>query len=175
MCDEELILLCREVISEAIELDLGSLSAFDPAAAATRDDALCKAQATALTQALFNALLVLPGDNGPTGRSVTLPASTALLPRAKPLPKPRLPTKWEQFAHKKGIRKRKRSSLAFDEKEQKWKRRYGYKRANAGDVVEPVIAAKPSDEVSTCQLARYECRPKLAANYDVYISLNVSS
>lgn len=134
-------------MSDAIELDLGSLSAFDPSAAATRDEAVCKAQATALTQALFNALLALPGDNGPTGRSVTLPAPTSLLPRAKPLPKPRLPTKWEQFAQKKGIQKRKRSSLAFDEKEQTWKRRYGYNRANAGDVGEPVLEAKSSDKV----------------------------
>lgn len=137
----------RPSTSEAIELDLGSLSAFDPSAVATKDEAAAKAHATELTQALFNALLDLPSDLTLTGRGVTLPAPTSKLPRAKPLPQPRLPTKWEQFAQRKGIQKRKRSSLAFDEGQQTWKRRYGYDRANPGEVANPIMVAKPSDKV----------------------------
>lgn len=34
------------------------------------------------------------------------------------------------FAKTKGIQKRKRGRMVWDEKEQTWKPRYGYKRAN---------------------------------------------
>lgn len=42
------------------------------------------------------------------GRIAQLPPPSTPLPRAKPLPKPREPTKWEAFAQRKGIVKRKR-------------------------------------------------------------------
>lgn len=155
-----MFLNCRPSTSEAIELDLGSLSAFDPSAVATKDEATAKAHATELTQALFNALLELPSDLGLTGRGVTLPPPTAKLPRAKPLPQPRLPTKWEQFAQRKGIQKRKRSSLAFDEGQQTWKRRYGYDRANPGEVANPIMPAKASDKVRRHQTFTFPQRSR---------------
>lgn len=145
--DEQLGIHAGAGTLQAIELDLGSLCAFDPSAAATRDEGAAKACATALTQALFNALMELPSEVGLTGRGVTLPPPTSKLPRAKPIPQPRLPTNWEQFAQKKGIQKRKRSSLAFDEGQQTWKRRYGYDRANPGETANPIMPAKPSDKV----------------------------
>lgn len=47
---------------------------------------------------------------------------------------------------RKGIEKRKRSKLEWDEAGGEWKRRYGYKRANdEGDV--HVLDAKPGDVV----------------------------
>jgi Ribosome biogenesis regulatory protein (RRS1) len=127
-----------------VELDLGNLLAFDPSAPATRDEAEAKAQATALMQALMNALLQLPSESTPVGRVAALPPPSTPLPRAKPLPKPREPTKWEKFAQQKGIVKRKRSALVFDEAEQGFKRRYGYQRANEGP---PILEAKAGDEV----------------------------
>jgi regulator of ribosome biosynthesis len=135
-----------------VELDLGNLLAFDPSAPATRDEAEAKAQATALTQALMNALLQLPSEATPVGRVAALPPPSTPLPRAKPLPKPREPTKWEKFAQQKGIVKRKRSALVFDENEQGFKRRYGYQRANEGP---PVLEAKAGDEVGL--IAAYHC------------------
>ena len=134
----------RSRAPEGVELDLGNLLAFDPSAPATRDEAEAQAQATALTQALMNALLQLPSEATPVGRVAALPPPTTPLPRAKPLPKPREPTKWEKFAQQKGIVKRKRSALVFDESEQGFKRRYGYQRANEGP---PVLEAKAGDEV----------------------------
>lgn len=145
--DEQLGIHAGQSTSEAVELDLGSLYAFDPSAASTTDETTVKGFATTLTQAIFNALMELPSEIGPTGRGVSLPAPTSKLPRAKPIPQPRLPTKWEQFAQRKGIQKRKRSSLAFDEGQQTWKRRYGYDRANPGEVANPIMMAKPSDKV----------------------------
>ncbi len=64
---------------------------------------------------------------------------------------PRPPTKWEKFAAQKGIVKKKRSKLTFDEGEQAWKRRYGYQKANDQAAV-PIIEASAADEVSWCCL-----------------------
>lgn len=46
----------------------------------------------------------------------------------------------------KGIKKRKRSKLTFDEEAGEWKRRHGYKRVN-DDAEVPVIEAKSTDLV----------------------------
>ena len=75
-----------------------------------------------------------------------LPEPTTQLPRGKPLPKPRAPTKWEIFAQRKGITKHKRSKDVWDEEAGEYKRRFGYKRA--GDESEvPIIEASASDQV----------------------------
>lgn len=48
-----------------------------------------------------------------------------MLPRAKPLPKPKPPTKWEQFASAKGIQKKVRDKKVWDEEKQDWVNRWG--------------------------------------------------
>lgn len=66
-------------------------------------------------------------------------------PRWKPLPKPKEPTKWEQFAKKKGIGKfggnlkggaaledRKKNAV-FNEETGEWEKKWGYKAKKAGD------------------------------------------
>jgi regulator of ribosome biosynthesis len=80
------------------------------------------------------------------GRIAHLPKPTTPLPRAKPLPAPREPTKWEAFAQRKGIVKRKRGREVFDEEAGEYRRRHGYKRA--GDEADvPIIEASTSDAV----------------------------
>ncbi|KAI0774522.1 RRS1-domain-containing protein [Fomes fomentarius] len=59
-----------------------------------------------------------------------LPPPTTQLPRAKPLPKPKPPTKWEQFAKAKGIQKKRRDKKVWDEEKQEWVDRWGWKGAN---------------------------------------------
>ncbi len=83
-------------------------------------------------QLLLNKIFDLPSENmpGDMGRLAVLPKTTTPLPREKPSPKPKAPTKWEQFAQLKGIVKRKRSRMVFDEDTQEYKPRFGYKRAN---------------------------------------------
>lgn len=49
-----------------------------------------------------------------------------MLPREKPLPKEKSKTKWEMFAETKGIVKRKKSRMEFDEELKEWVPRYGY-------------------------------------------------
>ncbi len=81
----------------------------------------------------------------PVGRIAQLPAPAYPLPRHKPLPAPRAPTRWEAFAMKKGIQKKKRPTTVWDEDAGEWRRRHGYKRA--GDAKEvPIIEASAADK-----------------------------
>ena len=63
---------------------------------------------------------------------------------------------------RKGIEKRKRSKLEWDEADGAWKRRYGYKRAN-DEGSAPVIEAKPGDQVGGRLLLRCRCGGAAAA------------
>lgn len=67
-------------------------------------------------------------------------------PRWKPLPKPKEPTKWEQFARKKGIGKYggnlkggaaledRRKNVVFNEATGQWEKKWGYKGKKEGGV-----------------------------------------
>ena len=62
------------------------------------------------------------------------------MPRFKPLPTPKQPTKWELFAKKKGIGKfntalgasdkERRKKMVYDEEKGEWAPRWGYKGKN---------------------------------------------
>jgi len=100
-------------------------------------------------QLLFNELFKLPVERVDNVLIVKLPMGTTLLPRAKPVPKPKPPTKWEQYAAKKGIQNKKRSRMIWDEEHEAWKPRYGYKRANdkIGDwCIEVPVNADPMED-----------------------------
>lgn len=135
-----------------IQIDLGNLMAYNPnhhfaSIPSSREELVkeCLEKGTELAQALADALFNLPATEDVDGPIVKLPPPTTKLPRQKHLPKPKPPTKWELFAQKKGIKKRKKDKIAYDEKSGTWKRTYGYDRANDEDDV-PIIEAKPSDE-----------------------------
>ncbi|KAI7840975.1 hypothetical protein COHA_005204 [Chlorella ohadii] len=114
-----------------LALDLGNLmacdiSALDAAAFAggpAATDATCHRLAQTIFQSLAARLFALPSEAAPVGRIAHLPAPTT----------------------RKGIEKRKRSKLEFDEASGEWKRRYGYKRANDEAAV-PVIEARPDEQ-----------------------------
>lgn len=73
----------------------------------------------------------LPSERVEEAIVVKLPTPKCTLPRSKPVPKPRPLTKWQQFAKTKGIQKKKKSKLSWDEQLQKWVPLYGYRRAAA--------------------------------------------
>ena len=143
--------VCRAASTTQFTFDLGNLAAFDPSPineeeARTNPDGCCQQLATSMTQALVEQLFALPSHPVEGGKIAQLPPPSTPLPRAKPLPKPRAPTKWEIFAQRKGIEKQKRSKLVFDEPSGEWRRRYGYKRANdPADV--PIMEASADDQV----------------------------
>ena len=91
------------------------------------------------------ALPVSVEQEAALGRLVDLPQPLTRLPREKPLPKPKPPTRWERFAKEKGIQKRqKRSAQVWDEPSQSWKRRHGQDRvAASSEATAPVVDAKP--------------------------------
>ncbi|KAJ6531316.1 ribosome biogenesis regulatory protein-domain-containing protein [Mycena capillaripes] len=76
-------------------------------------------------QALLASLFSLPTQRSEDGPLAQLPPPTTALPRAKPLPKPKPPTKWEQFAAAKGIQHKKRDKREWDEERQEWVNRWG--------------------------------------------------
>lgn len=49
----------------------------------------------------------------------------------RPVPRPKPLTKWQQFAKEKGIQKKKKSKLSWDEQLKKWVPVYGFKRVKA--------------------------------------------
>ncbi|KAL4811106.1 ribosomal biogenesis regulatory protein [Aspergillus unguis] len=97
-------------------------------------------------QSLLNQLLTTcPITSSQQGVLLSLPAPSAVLPRHKPLPTPKPPTKWELFARKKGIGKysnkpgaaladkERRKKLVYDEESGEWVPRWGYKGKNKAE------------------------------------------
>ncbi|CAL8467031.1 g6567 [Coccomyxa elongata] len=134
-----------------LQYDLGNMMASDHGPldqARFRDDTnrACLEVATQTTQSLVARLFELPSEAALEGRIAHLPAPTTPLPRAKPLPQPRAPTKWEAFAQRKGIVKKKRSKEVWDEDTGEYRRRFGYKRAGDESEVR-IIEASADDKV----------------------------
>lgn len=119
--------------------DLGLLLASDPnplsLPSSTSSDDLEPALAAVArdgAQALINQLLTTcPLTATKTdGVLLTLPPAHTRLPREKPLPAPRAPTRWEQFAARKGIKpktREQRKNLRWDEARGEWEKKWGYK------------------------------------------------
>lgn len=120
-------------LDRPLTIDMGTLTAWDPGvitlpkAGAKREDHfrnLARDDVQIMLNRLNDASEIVNGE-----RLMELPEPTTKLPRAKPVPKPKPPTKWEQFAKRKGIKSNKeREKLIWDEATRKWVPRYGYKR-----------------------------------------------
>lgn len=112
----------------------------------SRGDAYLQQTATEITTHLVRKIFALPDAGRPKdgGRLVSLPDKITPLPREKPVPKPKVQTKWEQFAEKKGIVKKKRSRMVFDEETDEYKPRYGYKSIDKDGVDDHFIDHKNS-------------------------------
>lgn len=123
----------KETAQAVVNLDLGNLMAFDPRPLVSNDlkgtDYL-KSTATTFTQLLIDRIFALPTEKVEDVFVVKLPTPETIIPREKPLPKAKPPTKWELYAKMKGIQKKKKSRMVFDEASGEWKPTWGYKRAN---------------------------------------------
>lgn len=105
-----------------IDLDIGSLAAFDNRVG---EPGTSIELARDGVEPLIHALFSLPVVQTDDGRLVDLPDATTHLPREKPIPKERAPTKWEKFAKEKGIVKKRRDRLVLDEATGEYVPRYG--------------------------------------------------
>lgn len=138
-----------------LQFDLGNLLAIDPnpvdgkAFKQQNRQTLLRSLARDNTQLLINQLWTLPTQRLEEAVVATLPEPSTRLPREKPIPKPRAPTRWEEFAKLKGIKKKKKTNLVWDEQHKEWRRRWGYKRGNDNTkdwLVEVPHTADPNDD-----------------------------
>ena len=119
----------------ALELDLGNMLAIDnnqiePAQLDSPEKLLALARDNA--QLLLNAIWDLETVKVEDAVTAKLPPPSYVLPREKPVPKPKTLTKWEKYAKEKGIdKKKKKDRLVWDDVLQKWIPQFGYKKAQA--------------------------------------------
>lgn len=123
-------------IGRNLILDIGNLTAHDkeditlPKAGPQRDS-FFKKLAQDDVQAMLNKLYSLDTEVVDGEKVIRLPEPSTILPRARPVPKPKQPTKWERFAREKGIKSKSsnnREKLNYDETTDKWVPRYGYNK-----------------------------------------------
>lgn len=142
-----------------LEFDPGNLLAFDKNPIDTRDfkdskgEDFLRSLARDNTQLLINEIWKLPTEKVEEVIVAKLPDPTTPLPREKPVPKPKPPTKWEQFAKLKGIQKKKKNNMVWDEVHKEWKRRWGYKRAK-DDTKEWLIEVPQTADPNEDQFAK---------------------
>lgn len=142
-----------------LEFDPGNLLAFDKNRIDTREfkdskgEDFLRSLARDNTQLLINEIWKLPTEKVEEVIVAKLPDPTTPLPREKPAPKPKPPTKWEQFAKLKGIQKKKKNNMVWDEVHKEWKRRWGYKRAN-DDTKEWLIEVPQTADPNEDQFAK---------------------
>ncbi|XP_021894727.1 ribosome biogenesis regulatory protein homolog [Carica papaya] len=151
---------------KSYQIDLGNLMAFDPyhhfpSLPSSREELVkeCLKEGTKLVQAIADGLFNLPATEDIDGPLAKLPPPTTKVPREKPLPKPKPPTKWEEFAKKRGIKKHKKDKVVWDEQTAQWKRRHGYDRVNDDKDV-PIIDAKETDEPGVDPFAMRQAEKK---------------
>lgn len=142
-----------------LEFDVGNLLAYDKNRIEVRSfksqkkDDFLRSLARDNTQLLVNEIWKLPTERVEEVIVAKLPEPVTPLPREKPPPKPRAPTKWEQFAKLKGIQKKKKTNLVWDENAKEWKRRWGYKRAK-DDTKEWLIEVPETSDPNEDQFAK---------------------
>ncbi|KAK7793653.1 hypothetical protein R5R35_006137 [Gryllus longicercus] len=134
-----------------LEYDLGTLLAIDTNEMDSdllRDstEEYLKNLARDNTQLLVNHIWELPITRKENEIVAKLPPPSFRLPREKPAPKPKPLTKWQQFALEKGIQKKKRPKVQWDETLQKWIPWWGYKRTKAEREKSWVIEAKQNED-----------------------------
>ncbi|KAG0224654.1 ribosome biogenesis regulatory protein-domain-containing protein [Mortierella sp. GBAus27b] len=138
-----------------VEYDLGLLVAYDQnpvdGAELNNDkEEYLQSLSRDNAQLLFNEIFQLPTISDDNGVMAMLPKPTTLLPREKPLPKPKPETRWEKFAKAKGIVKRKKDRMVFDEATGDYKPRWGYQGINDDGskdwLIEVPEGANPMDD-----------------------------
>jgi len=128
---EQDIKLMREVAT----VDPGHLAVFDPtpidASAFRKDkDSFLKSHTCAAIQMLVRQLKTLPQEKVAHSIVAELPKPQTITPREKPIPKAKPLTRWQKFAQEKGITKKKRSVMEYDELREEYRPRHGYGKVN---------------------------------------------
>ncbi|KAJ3099065.1 Rhodanese- sulfurtransferase [Phlyctochytrium planicorne] len=136
-----------------MDFDLGNLAVFDMNAVPKWDDDekaehVLHGLAHKNAQEIFAKIFSLPLDSNPDGPLAILPKPTTHLPRGKPVPEEKPQTRWEKFAATKGIQKRKKSRMEFNDATQEYKPKFGYKSKGDLDdwLIEVPDRADPTED-----------------------------
>ncbi|XJO75731.1 hypothetical protein BDV3_006362 [Batrachochytrium dendrobatidis] len=128
-----------------VEFDLRCLAAFDPnpldetELRSNKVDNYLKQWSRDGAQLLINAIFGLETNSNDDGYFAILPNLISRIPRAKPIPKENNKTRWEKFAAVKGIQKKKKSRMEYDESTQTYNPRYGYKGGEKDNLKDWII------------------------------------
>lgn len=141
-----------------ISVDLGHLMAFDPRPIdyieLKKDaDSFIKESCMLSTQLIVNKLFKLPVDRVDDTLVVKLPKPVVTIPREKPLPKKKPPTKWEAYAALKGITKKKKTRKVWDDVAKEWRPVWGMNKV--GDKTKQwCLELSKNDDPNTDQFAK---------------------
>jgi regulator of ribosome biosynthesis len=130
-------------------------------------ESVLREHVTRATQLLVKKVFECPIEKSEVGPVAKLPAESSKLPREKSVPEPKPETKWEKFAKEKGITKKKRERMVYDDEKEQFAPRYGYKRANAGEAEEAyVMEVKKGQDpyADPWELARDEKKKRIEKN-----------
>jgi len=131
------------VIVGELELDVGNLLVLDKQEQSKNASPVEQAQRC--VQELFEQVFNLPCTQSDAGPVASLPDPTTPIPREKPLPKEKPPTRWEKYAKDKGIKKRKRDRMMWDPAANEYRARWG--RNRAGDPKDEIIKEHKPEEL----------------------------
>lgn len=122
--------------------------------------------ATRATQLLVKKIFDCPIEKSEVGPVAVLPSEITKLPREKSVPEPKPETKWEKFAKEKGIKKKKRERMVYDDEQEQFAPRYGYKRAKAGEEESYVMEVKKGQDpyADPWEAAREEKKKRIEKN-----------
>ena len=115
-------------------------------------------------QLLLNDVWKLPTERVEDAIVVELPYGKTVIPREKPIPKAKPLTKWEQYAKEKGIEKKKKSKLVWDDKVKEWIPRFGYKKAKAETEKNWLVEYKEGEDQDPREKMIEEKRERVAKN-----------
>jgi regulator of ribosome biosynthesis len=138
-----------ETVSDENSYDLHNLTAYNnhPIKLSTSNiEELLLKESRKLAQSLVTKIFNCELEQGAAGPVALLPAEIFRIPRAKRIPEPKAQTRWEKFAAEKGIKKKKRDRMVYDDEMDEYRPRYGYKRANGGIENEAIVEIKPGDD-----------------------------
>lgn len=135
-----------------MNVDAGCLSVTNPIQISSTSTKSLLETTTSTLQHLITTLFTLPQKQTQDGLHATLPLPTTKLPRARKLPKPKPPTKWELFAKAKGIApKKKKERWVHDAQAGIDRPAWGYKSKENDDMQDWLIEvpdnADPSVDV----------------------------
>jgi len=123
--EQNRLLKSTEVIKPCpVDIDMGNLLVWDPnvidqQSFTENKDEYIKQTMRDNMQLLVNALWQLPIERHDDVIVAKLPDAKQIVPRAKPIPKPKPLSKWQKFAQSKGIVKKKKKVNLFGMKQRR--------------------------------------------------------